>query len=179
MFNEKQTDRKKKNKKINAPIEQYARKSRRFSFCLNVKWLPNNNNNRNLPTFIPFRHYLQPTILLLRKEEERDWIHGHALTHFTQQRTKKKNEKIFPLSSLNLFVPFKFFSLFLFLLILILLSFFLFPSFFSSFLLFLEFPIFTNIIIIIIIDFSTPQKFNTCHTSFNCSLLLLLIIIFL
>lgn len=31
MFNEKQTDRKKK-KKINAPIEQYARKSRRFSF---------------------------------------------------------------------------------------------------------------------------------------------------
>ena len=94
----------------------------------------------------------------------------------TQQQRQKKKEKIFPLSSLNLFVPFKFLFNFPFPLILILLSSFSFFLFF--FLLFLEFPIFTNIIIIII-DFSPPHKFNTCHTSFNCSLLLLLIIIFL
>lgn len=91
-----------------------------------------------------------------------------CITHL-HNNDKKKKEKIFPLSSLNLFVPFKFLFNF---------PFNSYSSFFSSFLLFLEFPIFTNIIIII--DFSPlPHKFNTCHTSFNCSLLLLLIIIFL
>ena len=73
MFNEKQTDRKKKKiKKLTPQLNNMHASHAGFLFCLNVKRLPNNNNNRNLPTFIPFRHYLQPTILLLRKEEERD-----------------------------------------------------------------------------------------------------------
>lgn len=138
-----------------------------FLFCLNVKWLPNNNNNnnnnRNLPTFIPFRHYLQPTILLLRKEEERDWIHGHALTQQTYNNNsdKKKKEKIFPLSSLNLFVPFKFLFNFPFPLILILLS----SSYFLlSFLLFyfsLNFLYLQILLLLLLLLISPPSPISS------------------